>query len=154
MHTVVLAIGNTLRGDDGVADHVADLLGSRSGMGVRRVHQLTPELAEEMAHATAVVFVDADPGAVEARLERLVPTPQRSPLTHTVTPGELVILAEQLYDFQGVAYLCHVPAESFTEGDSLSEVAEAGARAAAQCVLALLVNGAKGSTARNVSGKI
>jgi hydrogenase maturation protease len=143
LHTVVLAIGNTLRGDDGVANYVADLLGVRTGLDVRRVHQLTPELAEEMAHATAVVFVDADPGAAEARLERLVPKPQRSPFTHTVTPGELVMLAEQLYGFQGVGYLCHVPAENFTEGDSLSEVAEAGARVAAQCVLALLVEGAK-----------
>jgi hydrogenase maturation protease len=143
MHAVVLAIGNTLRGDDGVASHVADLLGARTGVDVRRVHQLTPELAEEMAHAAAVVFVDADPGAVEARLERLVPAPQRSPLTHTVTAGELVLLAEQLYGFEGVAYLCHVPAENFTEGGSLSEVAEAGARAAVECVLALLVNGAE-----------
>jgi hydrogenase maturation protease len=143
LHAVVLAIGNTLRGDDGVADHVADLLGARADLDVRRVHQLTPELAEEMARATAVVFVDADPGVAEARLERLVPVPQRSPLTHSVTPGELVMLAEQLYGFQGVAYLCHVPAENFTAGDSLSEVAEAGARAAAECVLALLVNGAK-----------
>jgi hydrogenase maturation protease len=143
MRTVVLAIGNTLRGDDGVADRVANLLGEPSGVDVRRVHQLTPELAEELAHATAVVFVDADPGAAEARVERLVPAPQRSPFTHTVTPGDLVLLAEQLYGFQGVAYLCHVPARNFMEGDSLSEVAEAGARAAAECVLALLANGAK-----------
>ena len=143
MHTVVLAIGNTLRGDDGVAAHVADLLGTRAGVDVRRVHQLTPELAEEMAHATAIVFVDANLGVAEARLERLVPGPQRSPFTHTVSPGELVLLAEQLYGFHGAAYLCHVPAENFTETDSLSEVAEAGARAAVECVLALLVNGAK-----------
>ena len=143
MHTVVLAIGNTLRGDDGVADHVADLLGERYGVDVRRVHQLTPELAEEIAHATAVVFVDADPAVAEARLDRLVPGAQRSPFTHSVTPGDLVLLAEQLYGFQGVAYVCHVPAENFTEGGSLSEVAEAGAHAAVECVLALLVNGAK-----------
>ena len=143
MHTVVLAIGNTLRGDDGVAAHVADLLGARSGLDVRRVHQLTPELAEEIAHATAVVFVDADAGVAEARLERLAPAPKRSAFTHTVSPGELVLLAEKLYGFQGAAYMCHVPAENFTECDSLSAVAEEGARAAAQCVLALLVNGAK-----------
>lgn len=140
MHAVVLAIGNTLRGDDGVAARVADLLGMRSGVEVRRVHQLTPELAEEIAQAKTLVFIDADLGAAKARLERLVPAPQRSPFTHTVTPGALVVLAEQLYGFQGVAYLCHVPAENFTEGDSLTEVAEAGARAAVECVLGL-VNG-------------
>jgi hydrogenase maturation protease len=137
VHTVVLAIGNTLRGDDGVAGRVADLLGTHSGVDVRRVHQLTPELAEEIAHAAAVVFVDADPEAGEARLDRLVPAPRRSAFTHAVTPCELVLLAEQLYGFQGAAYLCHVPAEKFTAGDSLSEVAEEGAHAAAHCVLTL-----------------
>ena len=142
MHTVVLAIGNTLRGDDGVAAHVANLLGTHSGVDVRRVHQLTPELAEEIAQAIAVVFVDADPGVSEAWLERLVPALQRSPFTHKVTAGELVMLAEKLYGFQGAAYLCHVPAENFKEGESLSEGAETGARAAVECVLRLLVNGA------------
>ena len=141
MHTLVLAIGNTLRGDDGVAAHVADLLGTHSGVNVRRVHQLTPELADEIAKATAVVLVDADPGVAEARLERLAPAPQRSPFTHKVTASELVMLAENLYGFQGAAYLCHVPAENFTEGESLSEVAKTGARAAVECVLGLLVNG-------------
>ena len=154
MHTLVLAIGNTLRGDDGVAAHVADLLGTRAGVAVRRVHQLAPELAEEMAHAVAVVFVDADPGVAEARLERLAPAPQRSPFTHKVTASELVMLAEKLYGFQGAAYLCHVPAEDFTESDSLSEVAKAGARAAAQCVLALLVDGVDDDRKAARRGKI
>jgi hydrogenase maturation protease len=143
VHTIVLAIGNTLRGDDGVAAHVADLLGARSGLDVRRVHQLTPELAEEMAQAATVVFVDAAPGVAAARLERLLPAPRRSPFAHSVSPGELVMLAEQLYGFKGAAYLCHVPVEKFTEGDSLSEAAKAGARAAVECVLALLVNEAR-----------
>ena len=154
MHTLVLAIGNTLRGDDGVAAHVADVLGTRSGVEVRRVPQLTPELAEEVAATAAVVFVDADPRVHETRIERVVPAPQRSPFTHTVSTGELVLLAKQLYGFQGTAYVCHVPAEDFTESDSLSEVAEAGARAAARCVLALLTDGVEGDCKSARRGKI
>lgn len=138
MPLVVLAIGNTLRGDDGVAAHVADLLGACAGVDVRRVHQLTPELAEEVARARAVIFVDADPHVAAARVERLTPAPRSATLTHSVTPGELVMLAERLYGFQGTGYLCHVPAENFGAGESLSEVAEAGARVAAECLRRLL----------------
>ena len=154
MHTLVLAIGNRLRGDDGVAARAADLLGVHSGVEVRRVAQLTPELAEPVSAAATVVLVDADPGATEARLECLVPAPRRSPFTHTVSPGELVLLAKQLYGFQGAAYLCHVPAKDFRENDSLSEVAEAGARAAARCVLALLDDGVEGDRKSARRGKI
>jgi hypothetical protein len=50
--------------------------------------------------------------------------------------------------------LCRVPAENFTAGDSLSEVAEAGARAAVECVLALLVNGAEDDLRATKRGKI
>ncbi|MBZ5590992.1 MAG: hydrogenase maturation protease [Acidobacteriia bacterium] len=138
MAALVVAVGNTLRGDDGVAHRVADLLGARPEVDVRRVHQLTPELAEEMAHATTVVFVDADVEASAVRLERLTPNAQRAPITHTMTPNELVMLAERLYGFQGAAYLCRVPAEDFAAGGALTPVAEAGARAAARKVAELL----------------
>ena len=138
MAALVVAVGNTLRGDDGVAHRVADLLGAHPGVEVRRVHQLTPELAEEMARATTVVFVDADVQASAACLERLTATPQSAPITHTMTPNAVVMLATRLYGFQGEAYLCHVPAQDFTAGGPLTPVAEVGARAATKKILDLL----------------
>lgn len=138
MAALVVAVGNTLRGDDGVAHRVADLLGAHPGVEVRRVHQLTPELAEEMARATTVVFVDADVQASAACLERLTATPQSAPITHTMTPNAVVMLATRLYEFQGEAFLCHVPAQDFTAGGPLTPVAEAGARAATKKILDLL----------------
>ena len=138
MAALVVAVGNTLRGDDGVAHRVADLLGVRPGLDVKRVQQLTPELAEEMAHAATIVFVDADVESRSAWLEPVPAAPQRGPITHTMTPNELVMLAGRLYGFQGEAYLCHVPAEDFTPGGGLTPLAEAGARSAMEKVAELL----------------
>jgi Ni,Fe-hydrogenase maturation factor len=105
---------------------------------VRRVGQLTPELAEEVAEAQTVVLVDADAGTSEVFLDRVKAAPGRGTVSHSMTPGELIMLAERLYGFHGVAYMCHVPAESFAHGDGLTPVAEAGARAAADNVMALV----------------
>jgi hydrogenase maturation protease len=135
---LVIAVGNTLRGDDGVGHRVADLLSEPPGMEIRRVQQLTPELAEALARVGTVVIVDADVDARAVRLERLTAIPQRAPIAHIVSPSELVRLAEQLYGFQGKVYLCRVPAEDFVAGAALTPVAEAGAQAAVRKILELL----------------
>jgi hydrogenase maturation protease len=58
---VVIGYGNTLRGDDGAGPAVAQAIADRALPGVRSlaVPQLTPELAEIVAEANLVVFVDA-----------------------------------------------------------------------------------------------
>lgn len=137
MASFVVAVGNTLRADDGVAHRVADFL-DLPGLMVRRVHQLTPELAEEIARAPIVVFVDADVETRAARLERLAAKAQPAPITHTMTPNQILMLAERHYGFRGEAYLCHVPAEDFAAGGGLTHVAQAGACATAQKILDLL----------------
>jgi hydrogenase maturation protease len=127
--TLWIAIGNTLRRDDGAAHRVLDLLGAVEGI---RCHQLTPEMAEEISTAEKVVFIDADINPGEARIEPLDDGSAmgRSP-THFVNPAELVALARQLFGFAGKAWLCHVPGEDFSDGEGLSPVAEAHAKAAA-----------------------
>ena len=141
MQALVLAIGNTLRGDDGAAHYVADLLGAHAGVDVRRVHQLTPELAEEMAGARTVVFVDADTAATETRMERVTAAPRCSPVSHAMAPDELIRLAEQLYGYRGATYLCRIPAQDFTPHGTLSEATEASVREAAKLVTVLLSMG-------------
>src|SRR5215471_13501794 len=70
---LVIACGNPLRCDDGVAWHAADRLRSRlpSTAQIMCVHQLTPELAEDISRADLVVFLDASkqgqPGAVRCQ---------------------------------------------------------------------------------------
>jgi hydrogenase maturation protease len=61
MNTLVIGYGNSLRGDDGVGPLVAEQVAEWNLPDVRSlsVHQLTPELASEMALAKTVIFIDA-----------------------------------------------------------------------------------------------
>jgi Ni,Fe-hydrogenase maturation factor len=59
---LVVACGNTLRGDDAVGPEVGDLLTTRlagTGASVIVSDQLLPELADDASRAHRVVFVDA-----------------------------------------------------------------------------------------------
>ena len=132
MSVLYVAIGNPLRGDDGVAHRVLALL--EPGAAKLGVHQLTPELAWEVARAEAVVFIDADVSAMEPRLEP-VGEPHASLLGHAMTPEEVVYLARGLYGFTGEAFVCRVPAEQF-EGRGLSAEAEGNARVCAELIRA------------------
>jgi hypothetical protein len=49
--TLYIAIGNALRGDDGMAQRALELLQPGLGSVTRTVTQLTPELAAEIALA-------------------------------------------------------------------------------------------------------
>ena len=70
---LVIAYGNPIRSDDGVAWHAAEEIRRKleSLVEVICVHQLTPELAEEISRVSTVIFVDAardvDPGKVVCR---------------------------------------------------------------------------------------
>ena len=111
MRTIVIAIGNPLRGDDGLAHIVADRL---ENVAVRHVHQLTPELAAELVDFDRVIFVDADATVSNVRIE---PVDQQhhsaAPFTHFAQPTEIVALAKALYGFAGEALLCRIPAKDF-----------------------------------------
>ena len=57
---LVIGIGNRLRSDDGAAIQLAEqIAGRRAALQVLLCDQLTPELAEPIHQARAVLFVDA-----------------------------------------------------------------------------------------------
>src|SRR5690349_25179273 len=105
MRTLLLACGNTLRGDDAAAHAVLDLIKPGANHMVRAVRQLTPELAPAIARFSRVVFIDADAEAKALAIEPLRSRAPRSPLTHAATPEELVALAGALFGFAGEAFL-------------------------------------------------
>jgi hydrogenase maturation protease len=117
MRTLLLACGNTLRGDDAAAHAVLRLIEPGTNHAVRAVQQLTPELAQEIARFSRVVFIDADAGSKALSIEPLRAATPRSPLTHAATPEEVVALAAALFGFAGEAFLCRIPAQHFGAGD-------------------------------------
>lgn len=118
MSTLVIAIGNPLRRDDGVAHCVQLPL----GMHRRAVLQLTPEIAEQIARYDLVFFVDADVTAKQVRIEPIdcAASPARSRLTHVSRPSEIVALARALFAFTGDAYTCHIPIVDISPGQGLT----------------------------------
>jgi hydrogenase maturation protease len=125
---LVVGYGNALRGDDGVGLRVADLLqGDQrlAGARVERRHQLTPELAEDVAAARLVVLVDAaDGGAVpgDVRVERVAGERWARAFTgsHAVDAGAVVDLAERLYGRAAPVVLVSVVGRDFGPGTDLS----------------------------------
>jgi len=139
MRALVVAIGNRLRADDGVAHHVAGLLQPTPGVTVRTVHQLAPEIAAEMQDADTVVFLDADPEAEGPSLERIEePVETSGSLSHSMTPETLVTMASRLYRFHGEAWICRLYARDFSPGTELSPEAASHLGKAAQLVRQLL----------------
>ncbi|CAD5939074.1 Hydrogenase maturation protease [Planktothrix agardhii] len=58
---LIVGYGNPIRGDDGIGQAVITELEQLNLMNVRSLslHQLTPEVAAEMAEVDTVIFVDA-----------------------------------------------------------------------------------------------
>jgi hydrogenase maturation protease len=131
MNTLVIGYGNSLRGDDGVGPWVAEQVAEWNLPNVRShsVHQLTPELATEVAEAEVVFFIDAcvmEAGKTQAYLEPIAPQPEKSRIDHLWSPSVLLHLAQTLYNANPVAYQILIPAIQFDYGVPLSAIAREG----------------------------
>jgi hydrogenase maturation protease len=130
---LVIGIGNTLRGDDGVGWRLAEQLRGwkRPFLEVSAVHQLTPELAPRLAAAGEVLFIDAcftdarfgEDGVSCPRLVPLAPgdgAGGSARLSHHTTPEALLALAQRLYGRRPPAWCLRIPAHDHQLGTRLS----------------------------------
>ena len=123
---LILGIGNTLRGDDGVGPVAVERLRgvlNDEGVSVSSCQQLLPELAEAMSRARLAVFIDAccDLRPGEVACERVdVSAATGETTTHHFDPAALVALAMRLYGRCAEAYVVAVGAECFGYSESLS----------------------------------
>jgi hydrogenase maturation protease len=136
---LVIALGNPLRGDDGVGWAVAAPL--REKADVLRVRQLMPELASLVAAARAVVFVDAAtrgaPGEVAWRLVRPA-LPASTATAHALSPEALLAIAAGLHGAAPAAVLVTVAGREFGYREGLSDEVLAAVPVARACVRAAL----------------
>ena len=149
---LVVGYGNTLRGDDGVGQQVAEeLWGQRQcapelvGAVVTWAHQLTPEMALDLSRARFAVFVDAASDGRRAgsvTQELLTPgdpaagAPGKPSVAvgcwQDLAPADLLVLAAELYGHAPPTVVLSVGVAVTDLGASLSpQVADAVPRAAA-----------------------
>jgi hydrogenase maturation protease len=102
---LILACGNTLRGDDGVglwlAEWAEQRFSDQPGVRVIADHQWTPELAEDVASAQSVLFIDcsrgSEPGSLHLTpVEPVSGSPEHN--THHLGAAELLALSRELYN--------------------------------------------------------
>ena len=143
---LVICSGNRLRGDDGVAWHVAErLVADRrlAGADVLCAHQLTPELALDVSRASCVVLVDATadgvPGTVRRRPVTMAGSDPEGPCwSHGMTPGTLAGLSTALYGRVPPLEVVTVAAASFAMDEHLSAPVSAAVPLAADTVATAL----------------
>lgn len=102
---LILACGNTLRSDDGIGPFLASWAEARwlNDPRIRIIcdHQWTPEMAEEVARAETVIFVDSSlnqpPGQILLR-EICAASLKPGLVTHHLGAAELLGVAQDLYE--------------------------------------------------------
>lgn len=150
---LILACGNTLRSDDGVGPWLAawaeERFHNEPNIRVISSHQWTPELAEDIAPAQSVIFIDcsvAAPGGSIALIPIEPAASNPAPGTHHLDAPQLLALARELFGTSPQeAVLLTVGADSIDLGESFSEEVKAAFPKASalleQTVRRLLVSG-------------
>ncbi|WP_019509063.1 hydrogenase maturation protease [Pleurocapsa sp. PCC 7319] len=132
MNFLVIGYGNTLRSDDGAGQILARKIAQWDLPGVRSlaVHQLTPELAEIIAQADAVIFIDAIATNLEnpisVQIKQLEAEDDNTSFGHTCNPRSLLSLTQILYGEVIKAYWILIPAVNFDFGEQLSFITQRG----------------------------
>lgn len=142
---LVIGYGNTLRQDDQAGPMVAEAIQAHSLPGVHTLvcAQLSPEHAEAVARAEAVVFVDAAAGSPgQATLRRIEPGASAQVTTHAVEPRTMLALAREVYGRTPTAWLLTVPTEHLGFGSEISETTRHGIAVAVAMVANLAATSA------------
>jgi hydrogenase maturation protease len=134
VHTLVIACGNPLRGDDAVGLAAAEIVASwqTPGIKVRAVHQLVPELVDEIKEVGRVLFIDAGIATNGKKFGTCVvePKPSLRFFGHYDTPSNLLALLRELDERVPEARLLAISVCSFGHGDELTEIARDNLQAA------------------------
>ena len=147
---LLIGLGNRLRSDDGAGVRLAEAIEAQgSGLEVLICHQLTPDLAEPISRASAVLFMDAwvaaagkseaqasSPALLPPQLQPLKASASGDPSGHALTPAQLLALSRALYGSCPPAWQLLIPGEQWQVGEQLSAQTTAACREALPLVLA------------------
>jgi hydrogenase maturation protease len=126
---LIIGYGNTLRSDDGVGPRVAEAGAALNlpGVGVLTCQQLSPEHADPISQAKAVVFVDAAVDAPEAvQLRPIEPGETTQLMAHAADPRTMLALARDVFGHAPRAWWLTIPAVNLEFSETLSPQAEHG----------------------------
>ncbi len=118
---LLVGFGNEFRKDDGLGIKLLDYLPNVPQM---KVQELSFEMAELVKDYDIVIFVDASIEGDDLSFKKIEPEPRFSPLTHHLSPEELLLWTRSLYQKASEFYLLSIRGYDFDFGEGLSEEAE------------------------------
>ncbi|MBD2410210.1 hydrogenase maturation protease [Nostoc calcicola FACHB-389] len=138
-NVIAIGYGNELRSDDGIGQRVAKAL-HLSNVKSLAVHQLTPELAQNLAHADLAIFIDAcfTSQSSQIQVESLSPASFKIIAGHMSDPRSLLALTKAIYGYCPPSWWIKVPGVNFELGYTLSPTAETGVAIALQKVTQII----------------
>jgi len=122
---LVIALGQTLRRDDGAAAALLQSVELPERCLVRVLPQLVPELVDDLARASRVLFVDAAVDRSNPTLEPVGVPESCGGFSHFTTPAGLMELCRKLHGHAPDAHLLRLPAFDLGFGEVLSEPLQA-----------------------------
>jgi hydrogenase maturation protease len=138
---LVIGLGNSLRGDDGAGPAVVAALPHLPHVRCLEVHQLLPELADDIARVRRVVFVDASVTTPVVAVRSVKPR-SGGVSSHVLSRETLLGLCRDTYGkAPRSAWLVEVPASAFELGAGLSEATRQALTEALARVRSLLEGG-------------
>lgn len=133
----IIGYGNRHRRDDAIGCHVIEALeqnldSSVSGIHTLSLHQLEPELSEDLQTASEIIFVDATHEllAKGRAWKKILPVSDISGISHGISASTLLGLTRLLYHRCPPARMVAIQGRDFGFGQKLSRFAENNARKA------------------------
>lgn len=138
---LVLGVGSELRRDDAAGRRVAEAIAAAAlvDVEVRSVHQLTPELALDLAGRDQVVIIDAAVDVTEVAVRSIDPATIEPAFSHHLDPTALLALAARLGARPRSLVVVSVPAYELEIGTQLSPATAEAVAEATTRVLELTV---------------
>ena len=127
---LIIGYGNTLRGDDGIGYKIAEIIEQWNLDNITSfaVHQLTPDLAENIAKADTVIFIDAVPitniNTANLEIKTISSNQKNNNLAHHNNPEQLLSLSQAIYQKSPRAYWILVPALHFNFSEEFSLITQ------------------------------
>ncbi|MBN8688552.1 MAG: hydrogenase maturation protease [Chitinophagales bacterium] len=135
---LIIGVGNTLMGDDGIGAYVAARLQGMELPGVHciTVQQMTSDLLEEMSRAAHTVIVDASVETAPVHFYKVAETAEAgASASHYTSAVQLLRMAELVYAKTLSVYICAIGAPDFTLRESLSFAGKKNADQAVSTIL-------------------
>ncbi len=136
INTILLAIGNSSRQDDGLGWAFAESLEKSGGFKgeIHMRYQLQVEDAELISNAGKVVFVDAYKGELPngSELRPCHPSPDFHFSTHAISPESILHLCKEVYDKEPEAWCLLIEGKAWELEEGLTKSGERNLQTARQ----------------------